>query len=223
AQTDFSLLTDQLFFKPGDTYNNKRYVQTINEFQNLPMLSIRKFGLGDEGTTVDYTNNEIPVYFKLQTLPKHSLSFNVFGMKRYGFGSGAGLTYTNNNLFGNAERLQLSVSGSFEYVSSETFKEIPNQVDKAAGGKFFQSFEARLDYSLPRLTFPFGALDDNLFFANAGTRFSLTYGQSDQLLFDINGNIGFNVRYEVQHNNRFSSFLDLLDLQIIDTNPTAAF
>lgn len=224
AQTKFSLLTDQILFKPGAIFNNSLYIRSVNEFQNLGMLRIRQFGLSEEGSLPDYSKEQIPVMFSLQTLPKHSIHFNIFGMKRYGFGSGAGITYTNNNLFGRAENLQLSLNGSFEYVTSGTVRDIAS--DSSTGsyeGRFFQNFESRINYSLPRLIFPFHALDDNVFFSNGRTRYSLTFSRSNQLLFDINSDIRFNLRYEVQHNERFSSFLDLIELDLLDTDPSPQF
>lgn len=227
AQTRFSLLTDQILFKPGNTFNQERYIRSVNEFQNLGMMSIRQFGFSEDGSSPDYSNNEIPVYFSLQTIPKHAINFNVFGLRRYGFGSGAGITYSNNNLFGKAENLQLNVNGSFEYVTSERLQDLPagltDSTSSNVDAKFFQSFETRADYSLPQLTFPFTGLDENLFFANSRTRYSLSYSRSDQLLFDINFNVGFNQRYEVKHNDRFTSFLDLLQLEILDTSPSETF
>lgn len=224
AQTRFSLLTDQILFTPGETFNNSLYIRSINEFQNLGMLTIQQFGLSKDGSLPDYSKKEIPVMFSLQTLPKHSLNLNIFGMKRYGFGSGAGITYTNNNLFGKAENLQISVNGSFEYVSSNTVRDIasdsPNQTFE---GHFFQNFESQINYTLPRLTFPFHALDDHVFFSNARTRYGLSFSRSNQLLFDVNSDIRFNLRYDVQHNERYSSFFDLIELNLLDTDPSAEF
>ncbi|MGD8749632.1 MAG: BamA/TamA family outer membrane protein [Balneolaceae bacterium] len=224
SQTKFSLLTDQILFKPGDTFNNSLYIRSINEFQNLGMLNIRQFGLSKDGSLPDYSKDQIPVMFSLQTIPKHSINLNLFGMKRYGFGSGAGVTYTDNNLFGKAENLQLGLNGSFEYVKSSTVRDIASDsTTQSYDGRFFRSFESRLDYSLPRLIFPFARLDDNPFFSNARTRYALSFSRSNQLLFDINSDIRFNLRYEVQHSKRFSSFFDLIELDLLDTDPSPQF
>lgn len=223
AQTKFSLLTDQILFQPGATFNNSLYIRSVNKFQNLGMLTIRQFGLSKDGSLPDYSKDEIPVMFSLQTLPKHSINFNLFGMYRYGFGSGAGVTYTNNNLFGKAENLQVGVNGSFEYVTSETVQKTAPDTSGNYGSKVFRSFETHIEYSLPRLVFPFAALDDDVFFSNGRTRYSLSFTRSDQLQFDINSDIRFNIRYEVQHNQRFSSFLDLIELDLLDTDPTPQF
>lgn len=224
AQSKFDLLTDQLLFKPGDTFNNDLYLRTINEFQNLGMLNIRQFSLSEDGSQPDYSKTELPVMFSLQTRPKHSVNVNLFGLKRYGYGSGAGITYTNNNVFGKAENLQISTNTSFEYVRSETIRDIaPDSEPDDSDGRLFRSLETRADYSLPRLTFPFSSLDDDLFFNNARTRYSLSVSQSNQLLFDINSDVRFNWRYEVNHSDRYSSFVDLLELDVLDTNPSNRF
>lgn len=224
AQTKFSLLTGQILFKPGDMFNNLLYVRSINEFQNLGMMNIRQFGLSKDGSLPDYSKDAIPVMFALQTLPKHLVNFNLFGMRRYGFGSGAGVTYTNNNLFGKAENLQLGLNGSFEYVSSETLRDIaPDSSRQSFESRFFRSFESRIEYSLPRLNFPFASLDDKPFFTNARTRYTLSFSRSNQLLFDINSDTRFNLRYEVKHNERFSSFLDLVEIDLLDTDPSPQF
>src|SRR5699024_3138499 len=55
------------------------------------------------------------------------------------------------------------------------------------------------------------------------TRYSLSFARSNQLLFDINSDIRFNLRYEVKHNQRFSSFLDLIELNLLDTTPSSRF
>ncbi|MDX1618054.1 MAG: BamA/TamA family outer membrane protein, partial [Balneolaceae bacterium] len=221
SQTRLSLLTDQILFQPGQIFNNDLYVRSINEFQNLGMLTIREFGLSEDGSLPDYSKDDIPVLFSLQTLPRHSFNFNLFGLRRYGFGSGAGITYTNNNLFGKAENLQVSLNGSFEYVGSETLGNI--DASYTGGDQLFRSLEGRIDYSLPRLIFPFAALDDRQFFGNSRTRYLLSASRSDQLLFDINSDIRFNLRYEVNHNPRLSSFLDLVELDLLDSDPSTQF
>src|SRR5690625_904175 len=216
AQSRFSLLSDQVLFRPGDTFNNSRYLQTINAFQNLGMMNIRGFGLTQDASRQTFAGSEIPVYFDLQTLPKHSVRAEFFGMRRYGFGTGVGATYTNNNLFGKAENLTFGVNTNVELVTSGEFT-------NSGGVTLFNTYQAQLDYSIPRLNFPFSSLDRNPLFTNGRTRYQLTYGQSYQPLFDINSDIRFNLRYEVMHTPRFSSFLDLIQLDIVDADPSADY
>ena len=217
----FSLLRDQILYKPGQPYNEELYLETVKEFQNLRNLYVRRFGKSENSTQPDYNTLEIPTYFDLETLTKHNISTEFFGMKRYGFGTGISIDYTNNNMFGKAEQLMVSANSSFEFVSSSTLNEIAPE--NSAQSSVFRSFEVRTEYSIPRIVFPFAFLDYRPLFRNSISRYSLSYTRSDQLYFDINSDIRFNFRYEVQHNNRLYSFFDLLELNIVDTNPSGEF
>lgn len=220
SQTKFSLLSDQVLFKPGDIYDNELYLNTIREYQNLGMLFIRSFSQADSTTQPDYSKTYIPTFIDLQTLTKHSVGAELFGMKRYGYGTGLGVDYTNNNVFGKAENFSLSANVSFEFVSESVLEEIATTTTQSS---IFRSYELRGDYSVPRLNFPFAFLDNTRFFTSALTRYSLSYSRSDQLFFDINSDVQFNLRYEVQHSPRFSSYLDIIELDIVDPSPTNEF
>lgn len=220
TQTKFSLLTDQVLYKPGDIYNHELYLNTIREYQNLGMLFIRRFGQNQNATQPDYSKIYIPTYLDLQTITKHSVGAEIFGMKRYGYGTGLGVDYTNNNVFGKAENFSLSANVSFEFVSESVLEEI---ADTSTQSSIFRSYELRGDYTVPRLNFPFAFLDNTRFFTSGLTRYSLSYSRSDQLFFDINTDVQFNLRYEVQHSQKYSSFLDFIELDIVDPSPTEEF
>lgn len=227
AQTKFTLLSDQLHFTPGEPFDQSAYLRSINSYQNLGNLIITRFGLSENSSLPDYSRNNIPVYFDLQTLPKHSIRAEFFGMRRYGFGTGIGTNYNNNNVFGRAENLTLGVNTSLEYVPSRTLSEIAPRDTlgrrTSSGAAIFQNYEIRAEYSVPRLNFPFNSLTGSPYIENARTRYSLSYSTSNQLFFDINTDIRFNVRYEFRHSQRLTSFLDLLELDIVDTNPSEQF
>ena len=219
--TRFSLLSDQILYKPGAVYNEELYLETVKEFQNLGNLYIRRFGQSETSVRPDFTKSEIPTFFDLETVTKHNISTEFFGMRRYGFGTGIGVDYTNNNVFGKAEQLTVSANSSFEFVTSSTLEDIaPSDTVQSS---LFRSYELRTEYSVPRIAFPFAFLDNQPFFTSGITRYSLAYSRSDQLFFDINSDVRFNFRYEVQHNNRLSSFFDLLELDIVDTEASAEF
>lgn len=220
AQSKFKLLSGQLLFKPGQIYNHSLYLETVNEFQNLGMLYIQRFAQNENLSTPDYSKEEIPSYFNLQSLTKHSISTELFGMKRYGYGTGLGVDYNNNNVFGNAENLIIGANASFEFVSSSVLEEIDATSTQSS---VFRSYELRADYSIPRLNFPFRKLDNRPGFTSGVTRYLLSYSRSDQLLFDINSDVGFNMRYEVNHTQNFSSYLDLIELDVVDTDPSDAY
>lgn len=227
AQTHFELLTEQIRFTPGDTFDQSAYLRTINSYQNLGNILINRFGLSRDSSLPDYSMEEIPVFFDLQTLPRHSLRAEFFGMRRYGFGTGIGANYNNNNLFGMAENFTLGINTSFEYVPSRTLSEISPRDEfgrrTSSGAAIFQSYEILAEYSVTRLNFPFAGLSGSRWVESARTRYALTYSQSNQLFFDINFDIRFNLRYEFRHSRRFTSLLDLLELDIVDTNPSPQF
>ncbi|MCG2589835.1 BamA/TamA family outer membrane protein [Rhodohalobacter sulfatireducens] len=227
AQSEFSVLTEQIQFTPGDRFDQSAYLQSINSFQNLGNMVIDRFGLSEESSLPDYSSQEIPVYFDLQTLPRHSLRMEFFGMRRYGFGTGVGANYSNNNLFGRSENLTIGINTNFEFVPSNTLNEIAPRDSlgrrNTTGAEIFENYEIRAEYSVPRLNFPFGFMTDYDFIESARTRYSLTYSQSNQLYFDINSDVRFNLRYEFRHSQRLTSFLDLIELDIVDTTPSSQF
>lgn len=220
AQSNFSLLSDQILYKPGSIYNHSLYLETVNEFQNLGMLYIQRFSQSENRSQPDFTKDEIPSYFDLQTLTKHSISTELFGMKRYGYGTGLGVDYNNNNVFGNAENLVIGANASFEFVSPSVLEEIDTTATQSS---VFRSYEFRTEYSVPRLNFPFARLDNQPGFTSGITRYQLSYSRSDQLLFDINSDVGFNMRYEVNHTQNYASFLDLIELDLVDTSPSDSY
>ncbi|TVQ66564.1 MAG: outer membrane protein assembly factor [Balneolaceae bacterium] len=227
AQTDFALLQEQLHFQPGSLFSQSAYLRSVNSFQTLGNMVFNRFGLSETGSIPDFSQSEIPVYFSLQTLPKHSLRAEVFGMRRYGFGTGIGANYNNNNVFRNAENFTLGINTNLEYVPSRNLSEISPRDDlgrrTSSGAAIFQSYEIRAEYSLPRIMAPFRFLTESDRVEGGRTRYSLSYNQSNQLYFDINTDIRFNLRYELRHTDRLFSFIDLLELDVIDTNPSSQF
>jgi outer membrane protein insertion porin family len=227
ANTKFDLLTEQLQFRAGESFNQSAYLRTVNAYQNLGMLLINRFGLSEDGSLPDYSNENIPVFFDLQTLPKHSIRTEFFGMRRYGFGTGVGLNYNNNNLLGRAENLSIGINTNLEFVTSSTLNEISPRDDEGnrttTGSDIFQSYEFRVEYTLPRLNRPLSFLSDAPWIESARTRYSLSYSQSNQLFFDINSDVRFNLRYELRHSQQFQSFIDMFELDVVDTDPSTQF
>jgi outer membrane protein insertion porin family len=215
AQSRFDLLSNQLQFTPGETFNQSAYLRSVNAYQNLGMLLVNRFGLSEGGSLPDYSNPEIPVYFELQTLPKHSIRTEFFGMRRTGFGTGAGINYTNNNLFGRAENLTIGVNGSIEFI--------PSSVSQSDQATTYRSFETRAEYAIPRLNFPFAFFQNREWVQSSRTLYSLTYGQSSQEFFDVNSDIRLSLRYEIIHSERYRSFLDWAELDVIDIDIASGF
>ncbi|MDG5765844.1 BamA/TamA family outer membrane protein [Balneolales bacterium ANBcel1] len=207
AKTRTGLLADQLIFKPGTLYSNRDYRNTITQYQNLGMLTVNQFSHSDDGSLPDYSRELLPVFIRMQTLPKHRIQLDFYGMRRLGFGAGAGLRYINNNLFRGAENFEIGMQGSFEYV----------------GGTLLNSTELSTAYSVQRLNFPFRRLDQTPFFLNATTRYRFSWAQSTQENFTINTNFRFNNQFEVRHRPQMASLFDLIELDWLDASATSDF
>jgi len=215
------VIADQIMINPGEQYSESQYLQSVRELQSLGMVNIKRFGLSEFGINPDYNNEIIPVFIELESITPHRISTEFFGMKRYGFGTGLGVDYSNINVNGLAERLNINLNSSFEFVAEETIQQIApeGQVQSSV----FRSYELRTQYTLPRLARPFRKLNELPNFISANSSFSLSYSRSDQLYFDINSDLQFNYRIQIPHSNSRISTLDVFELDIIDTNPSTEF
>jgi len=212
AHSRFSLLTSQLLFKPGDVFDNQRYMSTINQYQNLGMMNVRRFSLNKSGGLPDYSKKTIPVLIDLQTIPRRSITLDPFIMQRYGYGAGTGLSFTDNNVFGKAEKLDIGTKASFEYVSK-----------KQSQSNILYNLQGSIGYTEPRLNFPFAFLDKNLNFLNSKTNYQVSISHANQNNFNINANIRFNEKFIVKHDQYTTSYLDLFDMEWIDASATPSF
>jgi len=207
SRVDFSVMQNRLVFKPGERFNQSKYLKSVSRFQELGSFSVRRFALSEDGGLPNFQADSLPVLIELQTLPRHRIGLDLFGMQRYGFGAGAGVRYTNNNVAGSAENLEVALRGSFELYDQS----------------LLNAFEASTRYSLPRLMFPFKALNDNPNFIDSRTSYAISYNQVRQQNFNINANIAINNRFEIRHTPRLSSTLDLFDIELIDATATQEF
>jgi outer membrane protein insertion porin family len=210
AFTRYSLLTDNIVFRPGDIFNYDEYLLTVRRFQNINMINVRQFGLSADGSLPDYSGLSLPVRIDMQTLPRHSIRFDVFGMQRLGFGAGAGLRYLNNNLLRRGESLEIGLNGSFENAPNVT-----------AG--LLRSVEGTIQYGHSRLTWPLGFLSDRPEFTNSRTTYQISLSQISQINFNVNANLRLNLNYQVQHSPTTTSMLDLFEFDWFDASPTPRF
>ena len=208
-------LVEHILFKPGERYNHDLYNETINQFQRLDMMSVRRFSLSEDGSSPDFSKEHLPISIDLQTLPRHRIRGDLFGMQRAGFGAGAGVTYSNNNIFRGSENFDISLRGSFEYVGDTG--------TLSGDQRFLRSLEVTPEYTVPRLNFPFFWLNNRENFYNARTRYTLSLSQVRQQNFDINANIRFSNQFEVFHNSRWSSQLNIIELDWIDATANPLF
>lgn len=225
AHTKWAPLLSSLNFSPGQTFDQRLFQNSVSEFQNLGMVNVVRFGYREAVRTPEMVQPLLPTFFDLQANPKYALQTELFGMERYGFGTGVGLNFNNNNLRGGAENISFRLNSSFEFVSSSTLKEISidPQQRQSAEGTVFQSYDATLQYAVPRLNYPFRSLEERPFFRNSFTRYSLSFSRANQLYFNINSDVRFNIRFEVNHSQRRRSFFDLTEWSVIDTDPSPEF
>ena len=209
ARTRARLLEQRVIFTPGERFNNQLYLSTVNQFQTLGMLSLRQFSLSEAGGLPDFRSEHLPIFFDLETLPRHQIRADFFGMQRIGLGLGAGLQYSNNNIFGSAERFELGLNTSYEFIEG-------NQENP-------RSIETFVNYSFPRFAFPFVGFNNDTRFLNPRTRFQLSYGQIRQINFTVDDNVRFSMRFQANHDRTTTSLLDLLELEWFDANITPAF
>lgn len=215
ARTSSKLLQQRILFKPGEIFNNDLYLSTVNQFQTLEMLSLQQFSLTSSGGLPDYSERHLPVFLSLQALPRHQIRSDLFILQRLGLGAGAGIRYTNNNVFRNAQRFELGLNGSFEYITGAR--------TTLGEQRVLRNLEASASYSLPFFSFPFSQFNGNPSFLNPQTQFQFSVSQINQINFDINANFRFKMAFEANHSRTTKSFLDLIELEWYDASATPEF
>lgn len=215
ARTSPKLLQQRILFKPGEVFNNDLYLATVNQFQSLEMLSLQQFSLTESGGLPDFSQRHLPVYFSLQALPRHQIRSDLFLLQRLGLGAGAGVRYTNNNVFRNAQRFELGLNGSFEYITGAR--------TTLGEQRVLRNLEASASYTLPFFAFPFTSFNGNPSFLNPQTQFQFSVSQINQINFDINANFRFKMAFEANHSRTTKSFLDLIELEWYDAAATPEF
>lgn len=101
-----------LFFHEGDYYNQKLESVTYRQFSNLNMFNYIK--INHEESEDSLGNKLLDVVILLGPAPKMSVSTELMGIFREGFGLNGQIIYTNKNAFKGSEILSISVSGGFE-------------------------------------------------------------------------------------------------------------
>lgn len=101
-----------LFFHPNEMYDQKKEALTFRQFANLQMFSFIKI----EFKEVKDENGikKLDVYVLLKPAKRMSVSGELMGIYREGFGGNAQLSFNKKNAFGNSEVLNFTFSGGFE-------------------------------------------------------------------------------------------------------------
>lgn len=80
-----------------------------------------------------------------------------------------------------------------------------------------------MTYTIPSLGRPLRFLKSTLGMGSAFTRHTLSFTRANQLYFDINSNIRYATQIDIQLNDVDRHIIDIIDLSLIDTNPSDAF
>ncbi len=226
---DPEILTTALRFMPGDWYDQSRLLTTKQRLDRAGVFTFsdaiplweqtsRSGGavdtLASAGSVPSATTAlRLPHLIELRTRPRHRIRLESFIMQRTAvpgiddrneLGAGVATSYSNANLFGHAEILDLRLSGSISTNLGQ--------------GGFLPSAQAELSTSLtyPYLIGPFDRLDRGLDLYDARTRLSLSFLTARRQEFTIRGRSSAQVRLELRHRANLASFVDLLDFNLSD-------
>lgn len=221
AGVSISQLASQSRAIPGQEYKQNSIESTLSQFQRQPAFRLQE--ARQAGSILyDSLGGIYPLEFSLTMNPKHSLQFELFGMERYGFGTGVGATYNNNNVGKRGHFFDLRLNSNFEYVTSSTLASI-SESPGTPGGTLFRSLDATMTYTIPSLGRPLRFLESTIGMGSTFTRHTLSFTRANQLYFDINSNIRFATQIDIQLNDVDRHIVDIIDLSLIDTNPSDAF
>ncbi|MDR9446125.1 MAG: BamA/TamA family outer membrane protein [Balneolaceae bacterium] len=221
AGVSISQLASQNRASPGQPYRQEAISSTLSQFQRQPAFRVQE---ARQGGMMEYDSlgGIYPLEYSLSMNPKHSLELEFFGMERYGFGTGVGATYNNNNVGRRGHFFDLRLNSNFEYVTSSTLASI-SESPGATDGTLFRSLDATMTYTIPSLGRPLRFLKARTGLGSAFTRHTLSFTRANQLYFDINSNIRFSTQIDIQTNDADRHIVDIIDLSLIDTNPSDAF
>ncbi|NJN27006.1 MAG: BamA/TamA family outer membrane protein [Cyclobacteriaceae bacterium] len=136
------VVTNAILLRPGDTYSRTLHTKSLSRLIGLGVYKYVDIRFID-----DSTDTRLNTMVYLAALKRKSMRFRVEMVSKSNnfLGPGAELTYTNRNLFGGAELLNISLRSSFE-------TQISGQQNKP-----LNSFEIGLESSLtlPRFITPF--------------------------------------------------------------------
>lgn len=171
-----------LFMHPGEIYSHKKQSETFRQFANLQMFSFIKIDFREETDSSEI--KELDTYILLQPAKRMSLSAELMGIYREGFGANGQISFTRKNTFGNSEVLNFSLSGGIEnlkQIDDNDFK-----IGSNLGPRFSLTFPrlfmlSKITNNIRKNAFPQTTLSSYFNyqqrsqFARYLTNFSLTY------------------------------------------------
>lgn len=196
--------------EPGTTAPDE-----VDSTASTPVLasSEERITAAGEGNARADTVRRLPHRIDLRTRPRHRIRLETFMLQREAIlgpetrnelGTGLGTTYTNANLFGQAEILELGLSGS---VSANLGR---SAILPTAQAEFTSSI------TYPYLLGPLQRLDRALNLREARSRLSLSFLTARRQEFTIRGRGSAQLRLELRHRPDLASFVDVVDFNLSD-------
>lgn len=224
---EFGLFRRKLNFRPGDWYDQSKLISTKRRFDAIGAIAFTdvravppEFSLPPSDTdstdlkSAQFVSPRLSHRFNIQSRRRHQIRLQTFVIQRNGslpgddeLGIGAGVTYSNLNLFGGGENFSLSITGS---VASEI----------ALLSDFTSAqVEIRSNLALPYLTWPMGPANSWFDLDDARTHISLSFlaARRDALNLILRGRGLARYRFELNHTQTLSSFFDIMEITI--SNP----
>ncbi len=213
------LLTRSLQFEPGDWYDQSRLTDTKRRLESTGVFAFSDV----QPLFPDTTGGEAPILphlIQLRTRQRHQIRLETFVLQRTGLlgntdsdlGMGFGVTYRNNNLFGDGEGFQLRATTSFAADSDfKLFRSTQNE------------FEASINF--PYLLWPFVYVDRRGRFYDVRSRVSVSLltARREELKLIIRGRGAARVRFELQHTPSVTSIIDGLDITLSNPDTLSGF
>jgi len=216
---NYNFLQERILLRPGENFSLKNVQRTQLRLQNMNILrtNVLRFTPNDTAKT-------LAIWMDMSLLNRTTARFGVEAFStEYRIlsstnlpGVGGNITYRNNNVFRNAEKLEISGKGNVSLY-------YPEQDNKSIR-KFFYTFGGRISLIFPKFLLPYRPKGDVSFF-NPNT--SLTLSQDNEQRIEFTRRItDLSIQYQWYHipfSQQQSSQLTPLAISYIRSDLSDAF
>lgn len=218
-------LTEFIFLREGDKYNQEMYQLTL---QRLTNLGVFKFSnIEYMPISKDINNNQLDVFIYLT--PNKRQSFSLDFDQNYStngtadkslaglLGSGISFSYRNKNLSRNADQFSVTASASLQYVIG---KKDSTSINANTFGVIDLGIE--FAYSQNRFILPF-KIKKPSYKSNPKTRLSISYNYQQRFNYFTINKINLKYGYDWYSSSRIHHYFNLIDLSLLSIIKTETF
>ncbi len=216
------VLAQNVLFSPGSIYNIDRVTKTYQRMSALPAL--RSTAIQFEPATDSPYNTSLICNIKLTPAPKQNFSLEGKGTNRGGFlGIAGAVTFTNRNIFGGGEQLNMNLSGGVE--AQQLLTSSANNQDGPVGnaGSIFNTVEfgPELSLTFPKFLLP---ISSEKFAKSAAPRTKLTTNLSYQRRPDYERTRSFgSIAYQWIDSDNKEWLIAPMEISVIKISKSDAF